>query len=215
MIYAYQEDGTLKNALYIQPGYGEIEAIEFDQGIPYLLFNGEDGKSAVYKPIVKNVKQTIEVGIAKELVEEDFMATLVGKDGVIETVASKDEKFVFSPISYTSPGTYHYTVTKSYPSTRAMPLADEEPQEDDEISLSVTVSYDTASDSLKSTVSYENDRDAFTAAFVSNDVDEPLEEGTVPNPETGLSIPVVGLLGILVLGFVFVFIGKKRFYKLH
>lgn len=227
-IYIYSKEGNFKNAFYINASYGELESTEFneDKGVPLLLFNTHDGKGAIYRPIYSSKENQITVKTDEE--EKESKATLLDGNGQIETVSIKDGKYEFSPILYTEPGVYKYTIKKENNLLRST---------EDTINVEVVVTYDAKINELTSKANYEKEGFVTKTEPVKNEVEKVFCEeidnvfydkdgnvtteenfmtscGTVRNPQTGSSISylvwIIGLIGIIG----FVIYKKRKFFRI-
>ncbi len=213
LVRIYDLNGKLTNTHYTTAGYGELQATEFDEDIPYLLFQGENGQSAIYTPKYLTTSNFIEVTDTTE--DTNASAILADEAGTIEKITVRDGKYSFSPILYIEPGNYKYTITKF----------ESEFSQDIIIHAAVEVSYNVVKNILETSVIY--DQEGFTEIVekIPDEVietpinpgessNELLEQGTVENPQTGNYFPFYILPIILGAGLVFVLFKRKFFFKL-
>ncbi len=210
LIYVYDESGNQENILFIPTGYGEIEALEFDEnGIPFVLFNSPDKYGTVYIPIYNDA--VVKISVSDESTTDDSTASLVDKNGNIETVNIKDGVYNFQDLVYYEPGVYEYFVLKS--------INNLERTSDESIRVTVKVTYDATTNQLIANSEYEKsgftkDEVIETPIVPGNTSNEILEEEIVENPQTGNYFPFYILPIILGAGLVFVLFKRKFFFKL-
>ena len=125
------------------------------------------------------------------------------KDGVSTATNDENGSIVFGTIAYDKPGTYKYTVSE---------VNDEQDgvtYDDTTYEVTVTVTDDTATGTLKAAVSY-GDADAMV---FSNQYKKPVEPAKPTIPKTGIDVIIPGVAGLVLLlgaGGVYAFKRRKR-----
>ncbi len=125
------------------------------------------------------------------------------KDGVSTATNDENGSVVFDTIAYGKPGTYKYTVSE---------VNDEQDgvtYDDTTYEVTVTVTDDTATGTLKAAVSY-GDADAMV---FSNQYKKPVEPAKPTIPKTGIDVIIPGVAGLVLLlgaGGVYAFKRRKR-----
>ena len=125
------------------------------------------------------------------------------KDGVSTATNDENGSVVFDTIAYGKPGTYKYTVSE---------VNDEQDgvtYDDTTYEVTVTVTDDTATGTLKAAVSY-GDADAMV---FSNQYKKPVEPAKPTIPKTGIDVIIPGVAGLILLlgaGGVYAFKRRKR-----
>ncbi|WP_278801019.1 Spy0128 family protein [Bifidobacterium pullorum] len=123
------------------------------------------------------------------------------KDGVSTATNDENGSVVFDTIAYGKPGTYKYTVSE---------VNDEQDgvtYDDTTYEVTVTVTDDTATGTLKAAVSY-GDADAMV---FSNQYKKPVEPAKPTIPKTGIDVIIPGVAGlVLLLGAGGVYAFKRR-----
>lgn len=125
------------------------------------------------------------------------------KDGVSTATNDENGSIVFGTIAYDKPGTYKYTVSE---------VNDEQggvTYDDTTYEVTVTVTDDTATGTLKAAVSY-GDADAMV---FSNQYKKPVEPAKPTIPKTGIDVIIPGVAGLVLLlgaGGVYAFKRRKR-----
>lgn len=125
------------------------------------------------------------------------------KDGVSAATNDENGSIVFGTIAYDKPGTYKYTVSE---------VNDEQDgvtYDDTTYEVTVTVTDDTATGTLKAAVSY-GDADAMV---FSNQYKKPVEPAKPTIPKTGIDVIIPGVAGLVLLlgaGGVYAFKRRKR-----
>ena len=125
------------------------------------------------------------------------------KDGVSTATNDENGSIVFGTIAYGKPGTYKYTVSE---------VNDEQDgvtYDDTTYEVTVTVTDDTATGTLKAAVSY-GDADAMV---FSNLYKKPVEPAKPTIPKTGIDVIIPGVAGLVLLlgaGGVYAFKRRRR-----
>ena len=125
------------------------------------------------------------------------------KDGVSTATNDENGSVVFDTIAYGKPGTYKYTVSE---------VNDEQDgvtYDDTTYEVTVTVTDDTATGTLKAAVSY-GDADAMV---FSNQYKKPVEPAKPTIPKTGIDVIIPGVAGLILLlgaGGVYAFKRRRR-----
>ena len=125
------------------------------------------------------------------------------KDGVSTATNDENGSIVFGTIAYDKPGTYKYTVSE---------VNDEQDgvtYDDTTYEVTVTVTDDTATGTLKAAVSY-GDADAMV---FSNQYKKPVEPAKPTIPKTGIDVIIPGVAGLVLLlgaGGVYAFKRRRR-----
>lgn len=125
------------------------------------------------------------------------------KDGVSTATNDENGSIVFGTIAYDKPGTYKYTVSE---------VNDEQDgvtYDDTTYEVTVTVTDDTATGTLKAAVSY-GDADAMV---FSNLYKKPVEPAKPTIPKTGIDVIIPGVAGLILLlgaGGVYAFKRRRR-----
>lgn len=125
------------------------------------------------------------------------------KDGVSTATNDENGSIVFGTIAYDKPGTYKYTVSE---------VNDEQDgvtYDDTTYEVTVTVTDDTATGTLKAAVSY-GDADAMV---FSNQYKKPVEPAKPTIPKTGIDVIIPGVAGLILLlgaGGVYAFKRRRR-----
>lgn len=217
LIYVYNNE-KLENILMAPNEYGEIEAMEFYNGTPYVLYSGSDKIGRIVVPVYESI--TVNITVADKT-KDNSEALLSLDKKVIEQVKKENEKYTFSPITYKEPGKYQYIIEK------------QSNQKNDNnknlqpIKVDVDVTYDASKNQLLASVNYTEEE--FKEIKVedpkkdSNNVEPPksnetpkdttTNESEIENPKTGF--PVIYTIFImfgLVAGFNIYH--KKKLYKL-
>ncbi|MDE5539267.1 MAG: hypothetical protein K2J20_02130 [Bacilli bacterium] len=240
LIYVYDLEGNLRTGIYLPAGYGEIEAMEFDNsGIPYLLFNSPDneGNAILYTPQYYSYSETFAV--KDDTSDLSATAELSDEYGVIETVTLSDGTYDFKPISFYEPGVYKYTITKVSESNDDA-LARDLPE--DKINVEVAVEYDALLNTLSAIVDYE--QDGFKSGNIDSEIDSEQDKpddsitssivpippvndskdsgssgsyapsGSIENPQTGIFLPLYGIpVGLGVVTGIFLY-KKNKIFKI-
>jgi len=216
IIYVYK-NGKLFNIFSTPEGLGELQAVEFDGDIPYLLFHSLNGKGYIYTPRYEDI--TINIHVDDET-SDITSAELFSNSEKVENVDKVDGKYTFSPLQFAEPGEYKYIIRKK----------SKERTSDDEIEVNVNIFYDAAQNVLSSNVSYSSESFSDVPDNEITDVDsnevidtpirpgessnETLEPGTVENPQTGAYLPwIIIPVGLGVITAIVLY-RKKVFFKL-
>lgn len=150
----------------------------------------------------------------RELKDGEFTFQLTGadestpmpedaKDGVATATNAANGSIGFGTIAYDKPGTYKYTVSE---------VNDEQDgvtYDDTTYEVTVTVTDDTATGTLKAAVSY-GDADAMV---FSNQYKKPVDPAKPTIPKTGIDVIIPGVAGLVLLlgaGGVYAFKRRKR-----
>ncbi len=209
LIYVYNNE-KLEHIFSAPNEYGELEATEFDNGIPYMLFRSLDKKGRIYIPVYENVSVNLTV---KDQTSDIIDATLSSTNKTLEQVKKENDKYTFSPLTYSEPGTYIYKIEKV--STSKATNASES------INVAVDVKYDGTKNKLVADINYESEefKEAPKDTIVPEDTDKNESKDNkdktneIENPKTGFKIIYTILL---ILGFIIIMNirSKKRLYKL-
>ena len=223
VIYIYNLDGSLENVYYIPAGYGEIEAIDFQDGKYFLLFNNPGATQAVFYTLdTEDFKIDLTIEANDSSLESNLSASVYSlNDELISTSNLKDSLYTFS-LTFSDAGVYQYEIKQT---TNARTLA----YDSESIPIDVAVDYDILTNSLDGSLGFTSDKQEFAndeiranvacevidGIFYGPDGEELTEEEfmdickVVENPQTGAFIPFtfLSILGILA---IVIILNRKR-----
>ena len=227
VIYIYNLDGSLENVYYIPAGYGEIEAIDFQDGKYFLLFNNPGATQAVFYTLdTEDFKIDLTIEANDSSLESNLSASVYSlNDELISTSNLKDSLYTFS-LTFSDAGVYQYEIKQT---TNARTLA----YDSESIPIDVAVDYDILTNSLDGSLGFTSDKQEFAndeiranvacevidGIFYGPDGEELTEEEfmdickVVENPQTGAFIPFTFLSILGILAIVIILNRKRILYR--
>jgi len=231
LIYVYDFDGNLVNTLYLSPGYGELEAMEFDDGIPYLLFNDfSNSKAVIYRPSFDeevSLSFSVEVDNDEKIDFDDLTAILSSNDVEVSSTTLQDGKYSFDAITFDRIGDFSYQVSQ------VLDHQDKIVYDESVIQVLARVFYNPIYDKLDGLVEYypvsqfkNKDRSQYYCASLDNvfydnsgfettKEQHILECGEIENPKTGDGISWLIMITGIILAMLMMSYRKTKFYKLR
>ncbi len=219
LIYIYDNE-KLENILFPPNEYGELEALEFDNGIPYMLYWAKDKVGRIYVPVYKDVTVNLTV---KDKTSDTIDATLSSGNKIIEQVQKENDKYTFSSLTFSTPGTYRYQIKK---------VSKTKESNTETINIEVKVEYDGAKNELSANVAYENDEFKKPVIETPKDEEQNKNENNTDknnsaenntnknddmkdfeNPKTGFKIMYAIFAALGFVGIMNIY-HKKKLYKL-
>ncbi len=229
-VYVYSMDGTLIKVFYIPTGYGELESIDFSNGLYYLVFNSLDKpQSTLYTFSIPSETLTVQIPMTlneKAIPLSNFKANVYQHNNLIDTIPLNNDVYAFS-LTFEDQGVYEYIVKQEK-------NADYITYDDKDVYLSYVVGYDELENQLQvnpiseTIPSYNNEvnREVIACEEISgmyyNPEGKVVDRNTfvnechvVENPQTGPGFPLlVFATGVIFAGFLIIVFTRNLIYKL-
>ena len=230
VVFLYNISG-LQRTYSFSESLGELQALEFDVATPYLLFQTSDGNGGIYSfsytPISTSLEIDVQSGTLNDM-SNVVQAQLTNDEGSTVSTVSNNNKYIFSNLTFTEPGNYHYDVHQLFPEDTDIIY------DDDTIDVEIQVRFNFIDNALYiSDVVYgekkyfQNEQrlanpicEVKDGIYYNESGMEVSEEefvsscGVVENPQTGGFVPILLLAIGGLLGTMIVFCLKNKLYHL-